>query len=55
MGAGSVVSGRRRPMQKGSGSVSNDSELESLKKKADDINNQLESIINRLNDLQTSD
>jgi hypothetical protein len=55
MGVGNAVSGRRTPKQKGSGSVSNNSELETLKKKADDINSQLEDIITRINDLQTSD
>jgi len=55
MDGGNGVSGQRMPMKKGFGSVSRDSELESLKKKADEINNELEDIITRINDLHTSD
>jgi len=55
IGGGAGLSGQSTPMKKGSGSVSNDSELETLKKKADDINKQLEGIITRINKLETSD
>lgn len=55
MGKGDALSGQGTPMKKGSGSASNDSELETLKKKADDINKQLEGIITRINKLETSD
>ena len=55
MGGGDGLSGQGTPMKKGSGSVSNDSELETLKKKADDINKQLEGIITHINKLETSD
>jgi len=55
MGGGAGLSGQGTPMKKGSGSVSNDSELETLKKKADDINKQLEGIITHINKLETSD
>ena len=52
---GAALSGESTSMKKGSGSVSNDSELETLKKRADDINKQLESIITRINKLETND
>ena len=55
MGGGDGLSGQGTPMKKGSGSVSNDSELETLKKKADDINKELEGIITHINKLETSD
>lgn len=55
MGGGDGLSGQGTPLKKGSGSVSNDSELENLKKKADDINKQLEGIITHINKLETSD
>jgi predicted Fe-Mo cluster-binding NifX family protein len=55
MGGGDGSSGQGTPMKKGSGSVSNDSELQTLKKKADDINKQLEGIIAHINKLETSD
>jgi hypothetical protein len=47
-------SGRKTPMKKESRSASNNSELEILKKKADDINKQLEGIIARINQLEKS-
>lgn len=53
MGGGFGVSGRNTPNEKGPGSVTKDRELEALKKKADDINQQLESIITRINQLET--
>jgi predicted Fe-Mo cluster-binding NifX family protein len=43
------------PKKKRSGSASKDLELETLKKKADDINRQLENIVNRINQLETTD
>jgi predicted Fe-Mo cluster-binding NifX family protein len=55
MGGGNALSGQGIQMKKGSGSVSNDSELQTLKKKADDINKQLEGIITHINKLETSD
>ena len=55
IGGGAGLSGESTPMKKGSGSDSNDSELETLKKKADEINKQLEGIITRINKLETSD
>ena len=55
MGGSDGLSDQGTPMKKGSGSVSNDSELETLKKKADDINKQLEGIITHINKLETSD
>ena len=55
IGGGAGLSGGSTSMKKESGSVSNDSELETLKKKADDINKQLEGIITRINKLETSD
>ena len=55
IGGGAGLSGESTSMKKGSGSVSNDSELETLKKKADDINKQLEDIITRINKLETND
>jgi predicted Fe-Mo cluster-binding NifX family protein len=60
MGGGPTMSGvdglpgRSKPMEKGSRSVSKNSELEILKKKADDINKQLEGIIARINKLETN-
>jgi predicted Fe-Mo cluster-binding NifX family protein len=47
-------SGQKTPMKKESGTVSSESELEILKKKADDINKQLEGIITRINKLERS-
>jgi predicted Fe-Mo cluster-binding NifX family protein len=47
-------SGGKTPMKKESSSVSKNSELEILKKKADDINKQLEGIIARINKLEKS-
>jgi len=55
MGGGAGFSGRSTPKKKGSGSVSKDLDLETLKKKADDLNQQLESIISRINQLETRD
>jgi hypothetical protein len=55
IGGGAGSSGESTSIKKGSGSVSNDSELETLKKKADDINKQLEGIITRINKLETKD
>ena len=55
MGGGAGLSDKSTPKKKGSGSVSKDFELETLKKKADDINQQLEGIISRINQLETSD
>jgi len=45
-------SGQNTPAKKGSGSVASNSELDMLKKKADDINKQLEGIIARINKLE---
>lgn len=53
MGGGVGLSGQSLPQREKSGSVSKDLELEALKKKADDINQQLESIITRINQLET--
>jgi len=50
-----ALSGQRTTIKKGSGSASNDSELETLKKKADDINKQLEGIITRIHKLELGD
>ncbi|MGD9239632.1 MAG: NifB/NifX family molybdenum-iron cluster-binding protein [Desulfobacterales bacterium] len=55
IGGGAGLSGESTSIKKGSGSVSNDSELETLKKKADEINKQLEGIITRINQLETKD
>jgi hypothetical protein len=55
IGGGAGLSGESTSINKGSGSVSNDSELETLKKKADEINKQLEGIITRINQLETKD
>ncbi|MGD8881564.1 MAG: NifB/NifX family molybdenum-iron cluster-binding protein [Desulfobacterales bacterium] len=55
IGGGGGLSGQSTSTKKGSGSVSNDSELETLKKKADEINKQLEDIITRINKLETKD
>ena len=55
MGGGDGLSGQGTPIKKRSGSVSNDSELQTLKKKADDINKELEGIITHINKLETSD
>jgi predicted Fe-Mo cluster-binding NifX family protein len=55
IGGGAGLSGESTSIKKGSGSVSKDSELETLKKKADEINKQLEGIISRINKLETSD
>jgi predicted Fe-Mo cluster-binding NifX family protein len=55
MGKGDARSGQRTPMEKGSASASSDSELETLKKKANEINKQLEGIITRIHKLETSD
>ena len=55
MGKGDALSGQRTPMEKGSGSASSDSELETLKKKADDINKQLEGLITRIHKLELGD
>ena len=52
MGGADSSSGPEKPMKKGSSSVSNNSELEMLRKKADDINKQLEGIIARINNLE---
>jgi predicted Fe-Mo cluster-binding NifX family protein len=47
-------SGRKTPLKRESSPVSKNSELEILKKKADDINKQLEGIIARINKLEKS-
>lgn len=52
MGGADGSSGPQKPMKKGSSPVSNNSELEMLRKKADDINKQLEGIIARINNLE---
>jgi predicted Fe-Mo cluster-binding NifX family protein len=61
MGGGRGMGGRvdfseqSTPKKKESGSVSKDPELETLKKKADDINRQLKNIVDRINQLETTD
>ncbi len=55
LGGGAGLSGQRTPMKKGFAPISEDSELETLKKTADDLNKQLESLITRINKLETSD
>jgi predicted Fe-Mo cluster-binding NifX family protein len=54
MGGADSSSGRKTPMKNESSSASKNSELEILKKKADDINKQLEGIIARINKLEKS-
>ena len=53
MGGGASLSGQRTPMEKRSEPGLSDSELENLKKKADDIKQQLEGIIARINKLES--
>jgi predicted Fe-Mo cluster-binding NifX family protein len=53
--SGSSLPRQSTPEKKGSGSVSKNPELKSLKKKADELNQQVEGIINRINQLETSD
>lgn len=54
MSGGGGLSGQDPSMINGSGSDSSYSELESLKKKADEITRQLDGIITRINKLETS-
>lgn len=53
IGSGADFSRQGTPGEKGSGSVSKDLELEDLRKKADDLNQQIKGIINRINQLET--
>ena len=55
MGGGAGLSGQSTPKIKESDPVSNNWKLETLKKKADDLNQQLEGIITRINQLETRD
>ena len=55
MGGSAGLIEQSTPKKKGSDSVSKDLELETLKKKADDINQQLEDIITRINQLEPRD
>ena len=54
-GGGDGASGRSTPIKKRSSTVSDDAELETLRKKAVDLNKQLEGIMTRLNTLEKSD
>ena len=55
MGGGSGLSGQSTPTMKKSDPVSNDWKLGNLKKKADDLNRQLEGIITRISQLESRD
>jgi predicted Fe-Mo cluster-binding NifX family protein len=55
MGGGSGLSGQNTPKMNKSAPVSDDWKLENLKKKADDLNRQLEGIIARINQLESRD
>jgi len=55
MGGGAGLPGQSTPKIKESDPVSNNWKLETLKKKADDLNQQLEGIITRISQLETRD
>jgi hypothetical protein len=55
IGSGPDLSRPGNPEEKGSGSVSKNLELEALKKKADELNQQIEGIISRIHQLEKRD